>query len=228
MSGLAGAEQAAQLIAPQIGVAPSTLIGQFYAEDGASFSPSGTYNYGNLQPGGQEASYSSIGAFVSAFVQTIKDNFSAAENTGSNVAAYVAGLQPSSGPNYETGVSAAQYAANISTGATLYGGATVSGSTSATPAASSTPSITDKLGLTGDLYDPGQLLSGSTNPVATTLASTPTQAGANLASFLGLPNLSLYDFAFIAIGIILVLGSIFFIAKPAVQSVAINTAKVLK
>ncbi len=58
--------------------------------------------------------------------------------------------------------------------------------------------------------------------VAGSVTTTPT-----VSSFLGLGNISFYDIAFVIVGIILVLGSIFFIAKPAVQSVAVNAGKVL-
>jgi hypothetical protein len=240
MSGLASAEQAAQLIGPQIGVAPSVVLGQFYAEDGSSFSPSGSYNYGNLQPGGQEASYSSVGAFVSAFVQTIKDNFSAAENAGSNVAAYASALVPNSGPKYTTTTPEAQYAANIQAGVNQYGsqisGSTTTQSTGSTVSTPATPlqslqtlgsMFTNYTGATPTQAANSSLLLGSTladgaSSVADAVTTPPT-----VSSFLGLGNLSFYDIAFIIVGIILVLGSIFFIAKPAVQSVAVNTRKVL-
>ncbi len=48
-----------------------------------------------------------------------------------------------------------------------------------------------------------------------------------LGSFLGL-KISSYDIAMIIVGGILVIGAIFFISKPAVQSVAVTAGKVAK
>jgi hypothetical protein len=212
MSGSSGAQEAANLIGPQIGVSPSVIYGQFYAEDGASFNPPGTNNYGNLQPGGQEASYSSIGAFVSAFVSTIKDNFSGAENTGSDVNAYVNGLE--NGTNkYTTTTSAAQYAANITTGENMSG--TSGGVTNAQ--VSSALSLNPLSGL-GDALNVANSAAGAAG-TATNQAAT----GA-LAKALGV-NISAYDILVIGVGVILVIGAIFFISKPAVQSVTTNVTK---
>jgi hypothetical protein len=217
LSGSQGAEQAAQLIGPQIGVSPSIIYGQFIAEDGQSLDPAGSYNYGNLQPGGQEASYSSVGAFVQAFVQTIKDNFSGALNAGDNSQAYAAGLFPANAPAYEQGVSQSAYTANIAAGASE-----MSGNTS-TSSNSSNGSLYDNI--MSDLSNAtgGAVMNNQQAATAQSQIQTPSPIG-TLASFLGI-TVSFYDIGLIFIGAILVLGSIFFISKPAVQSVTVQAAK---
>jgi hypothetical protein len=220
MSGSTYAEQAANLIGPQIGVSPAVIYGQFVAENGASLDPSGAYNFGNLQPNGQEASYSTLSDFVSAFVSTIKNSFPKAENTGSNVNAYVAGLNAggdtsSSSPEYETGVSAPQYAANITSGAATMSG-TISGNTT-----------TGKFGPLANLFaaDTGQTAAINADNAA--VASVVTSPGGALAKALGI-DISAYDILLIIVGVILVLGSVFFISKPAVQSVTVQAGKLAK
>jgi hypothetical protein len=57
-------------------------------------------------------------------------------------------------------------------------------------------------------------------------AGTATNQAATgaLAKALGV-NISAYDILVIGVGVILVIGAIFFISKPAVQSVTTNVAK---
>jgi hypothetical protein len=242
MSGSVGAEQAAELIGQQIGVSPSVIYGQFVAEDGSSLNPSGAYNYGNLQPGGTEASYSSLGAFVSAFVSTIKNNFSGAENTGSNAAAYAAGLFPSNGPAYETGVSQQQYTQNIEAGAAMSGSSgAVTTSTGMTNPGPQTVTSSNGIGDTFSNFlnqiTGGAVLTNSQAATAQSQIAAGAAAGydpvtdpvaaaeAGLNNFLGL-NISAYDVGLVIVGVILVLGAVLFISKPAVQSVTVSAAKV--
>ena len=113
---------AASIIGNALGIAPSTIYGQFVAENGAGLTGPGAQNnnFANLSPGGQIASYSSPQAFANAYISTIANNFPNAINSGSNVNNFVAALENgTNGVQYQTG-SWGTYANNIANGAAGY------------------------------------------------------------------------------------------------------------
>jgi hypothetical protein len=121
---------AAQSAGKQLGVAPTTLYSQWVNEIGSSLNTKtpANNNLGNImKPGtGTPQTYSSLlpdaqgNDFVTAFVSFIRSGFPAAQNTGSNVTAYVAGLTNKKGQTYFSGapgtpgyITGKQYATSI-------------------------------------------------------------------------------------------------------------------
>jgi hypothetical protein len=113
---------AAQSAGKQLGIDPSTLYSQWVLEIGTSLNNStpANNNPGNIMKAGTKnaseattQSYASLSDFVTAFVSNIRSTFPSAQNTGSNITAYVAGLSNKSGETYYGNVSAKDYANSI-------------------------------------------------------------------------------------------------------------------
>ncbi len=107
-----------------LNVSPQIIIDQWGAESGYGTNSGAANNNvaGIMVPGTTtQASYSSPASFVTAYVNTIANNFPSAENAGNSLSSFVAGLTNTSGQTYYgTGTNGPAYATLLSgTGQTI-------------------------------------------------------------------------------------------------------------
>lgn len=143
-----------------LGVNPAIILSQWGLESGFGSNAS-TYvnNPGGIQSNGKPVVFATIGAFVSAFVSTIQNNFPGAVNAGGDVTSYVQGLTNSQGQTYYgTSATAQSYMAGITS--------------AESPLINADPTVFN------NLLDSGGSALGSPN-VATTGASTGTSGTAS-------------------------------------------------
>lgn len=98
----------ADVAGQDLGVDPDIILAQWAVESGWGTNTGATEdnNPGSLMDSGGTTltKFSSPSAFVNAFVQTIQNTFSGAENSGSNVNQFVSGLTSGAGGESYTGV----------------------------------------------------------------------------------------------------------------------------
>ncbi len=161
---------AAYQIGSQTGIAPNLLLGQFMAENHQNLSGTGALqnNFANLMtPTHQIASFPNVGAFVNAYVSTIKHNFPGAINVGTNAAAFGNALANGrNGMVFQNTIPAATYTANIT-------------KLSNTPAALSQTWGNKMVQAVNDSMTSGSAVTPTTTP--TTFTGWLKQEGANIA-----------------------------------------------
>lgn len=149
----------AQTAASELGISADNILAQWATESawGTNTGATTDNNPGSIESNGSLVSYSSPSAFEAAYVSTIQDDFSQAENTGTNASEFVAGLANGAyGSYYGTSTTQSAYTSDIQSIA-----ATLSGATAASSGA----------GTTGTTGTGGS--TGGTNTSTTTTAAAP-------------------------------------------------------